>query len=182
MAGLLPLALRAEESAVSAITFENFEPAKLSAAIFAESNRVRAAHKLPQLRQQNELRVAADEQASAMALQLRVTHAGPYARKSTAWARVQHTGLEPEMVAENVSAISLPKPESGETWDADYEKLAAYIVQAWLDSPAHRVNLLSRALTHLGCSARLARVPMGAVRVFSAQVFSRQKSPLASAR
>ncbi len=178
----LPLALRAEESAAGRITFENFEPGKLGTAIFTESNRVRAAHKLPRLRPQNELRAAADQQAGAMALQLRSTHVGPYARQGNAWARVQHAGLEPDVVAENVSGITLPKLDSEEMWAADYEKLAAYIVRAWLDSPSHRANLLNRQMTHLGCAARLARVPLGAVRVFSAQVFSRQPGRLATAR
>ncbi len=54
-------------------------------------------------------------------------------------------------------------------------------VREWLESPGHRVNLLSRDVTPLGCATRLVRVPVGPPRVFAVQVFARPKSGRGSA-
>lgn len=175
LAGLLAPALAAKE-APRRITVDTFEPARLGAAIFAETNRVRALHQRPKLRPQSELSAAAADHAGTMALRLRPTHEGPFSGRENAWERVKSAGLEPEVVTENVSAISLPVSDSPETWADGYEPLAAVIVQAWMESPGHRKNLLSRDVTHLGCAARLARVPASPARVFSVQVFCRPKN------
>ena len=172
---LLPLAGQAADVA-SKITVENFDATRLGAAIFAESNRVRRQHGRARLRDRAELRAAADGQASAMAFQLRAVHTGPFTGQHSAWQRVEREGLEPEVVTENVSMISVPTAASGESWGDDYGRLAAEIVRAWLDSPGHRQNLLSGEVTTMGCAARLARVPAGPNRVFSAQVFCRPLS------
>lgn len=62
------------------------------------------------------------------------------------------------------------------SWSDSYEALAQVFVREWLESPGHRVNLLSRDVTPLGCAARLVRVPVGPPRVFAVQVFARPKS------
>jgi uncharacterized protein YkwD len=111
-----------------------------------------------------------------MALRLKVSHDTPFAGRATAWERVQRAGMAAERVTENVAAISLPTEASGERWADSYEALAAVFVREWLESPGHRVNLLSREVTLLGCAARLARVPVGPPRVFAVQVFARPKS------
>ena len=49
-------------------------------------------------------------------------------------------------------------------------------MREWLESPGHRVNLLSRDVTPLGCAARLVRVPVGPPRVSAVQVFARLKA------
>ncbi len=176
--GLAPLALRAraqDRARASKITWENFDAAKLGAAIFAESNRVRREQKRSELRLRAELHAAADEQATTMALRLRISHDGPFAGGRTAWERVKQAGLEAEVVTENVAAISLPTEASEEKWGDTYEALAAVFVREWMESPGHRKNLLSREVTQLGCAARAARVPAGPPRVFAAQVFARPK-------
>jgi uncharacterized protein YkwD len=170
----LPFALRGEERA-RAITVENFDAAKLGAAIFAESNRARMAEKRARFLPHAQLDAAAADQAVTMAARLRSSHEGPFTGRHNALERVRQAGLEPELVAENVSAISQPTVDSGETWADDYERLAAVIVKEWMNSPGHRRNLLRRDLTHLGCAARLARVPASPPRVFSVQVFCRPK-------
>jgi uncharacterized protein YkwD len=174
LAIIFPIALRAEGRA-SKITVANFDPAKLGAAIFAESNRVRRAEKRARFLPQAELETAAADQAGTMAARLRSSHEGPFTGQRNAFERVRLAGLEPEVVAENVSAISLPTADSGETWSDDYERLAEAIVKQWLNSPGHRRNLLRRDLTHLGCAARLAQVPASPPVVFSVQVFCRPK-------
>jgi len=170
--GTVPLgsALRAAER-TRVITVENFDAARLGAALFAASNRVRVGEQRSKLLPMAELDAAAADQAGTMAARLRPSDEGPFAGSGDAFARVKLAGLTPEIVAENVSAISLPAPESGETWADDYERLAAEIVREWMQSPGHRRNLLRRDVTHLGCAARMARTPMDPARVFSVQAF-----------
>jgi uncharacterized protein YkwD len=176
LVGLVPLGagLRAAERR-RVITVENFDAARLGAAIFAASNQARAGEKRSKLLPLAALDAAAADQAGTMAARLRPSHEGPFAGSGDALARVKLAGLTPEIVAENVSAISLPPPESGETWADDYALLAAEVVREWMQSPGHRRNLLRREVTHLGCAARLARTPMDPARVFSVQVFFRPK-------
>ena len=157
------------------ITVENFDAVRLGAAIFTASNRARAGEKRIKLRPSPELDAAAADQAGTMAARLRPSHEGPFAGSFDVLARVKQAGLTPAIVAENVSAISLPALETGETWADDYERLAAEIVQEWMQSPGHRRNLLRGDVTHLGCAARMARTPMDPARVFSVQVFFRAK-------
>lgn len=174
--GVVPVAsaLRAAERRPE-ITVENFDTVRLGTAIFAASNRARAGEKRSKLLPLAELDVAAADQAGTMAARLRPSHEGPFAGGGDALARVKRAGLTPDIVAENVSAISLLDPESGERWIDDYDHLAAEIVRGWMQSPGHRRNLLRRDVTHLGCAARMARTPMDPARVFSVQVFFRAK-------
>lgn len=174
--GVVPVAsaLRAAER-TRVITVENFDAARLGAAIFAASNRARAGEKRSKLLSMVELDAAAADQAGTMAARLRPSHEGPFAGSGDAFARVKQAGLTPEFVAENVSAISLLDPDSGERWTDDYDQLAEEIVRGWMQSPGHRRNLLRRDVTHLGCAARMARTPMDPARVFSVQVFFRPK-------
>jgi hypothetical protein len=67
---------------------------------------------------------------------------------------------------------------------AVFSALAQVFVREWLESPGHRVNLLNRDMTLLGCAARLARVPVGPPRVFAVQVFAptEVRSPVGVAR
>jgi len=147
----------------------------MGAAIFVENNRARAAEKRARLLPQAQLDAAAADQAVTMAARSRPSHDGPFAGRRNAMERVRQAGLAPELVAENVSAIRLSTTDSGETWANDYERWAEVIVKKWMNSPGHRRNLLRRDVTHLGCAARLARVPSSPPRVFSVQVFCRPK-------
>ncbi|MBC7365387.1 MAG: hypothetical protein H7343_01030 [Undibacterium sp.] len=88
----------------------------MGAAIFAESNRARVAEKRARRLPQAALDAAAADQAVTMAAQLRPSHDGPFAGRRNAFEHVQQAGLDPELVAENVSAISLPAADSGATW------------------------------------------------------------------
>ena len=84
----LPLAARGEERA-RAITVENFDAAKLGAAIFAESNRARMAEKRARFLPHAQLDTAAADQAVTMAARLRPSHDGPFAGRSNALERVR---------------------------------------------------------------------------------------------
>ena len=72
LVGVVPLgsALRAAER-TRVITVENFDAARLGAALFAASNRARAGEKRIKLRPLAELDAAAADQAGTMAARLR---------------------------------------------------------------------------------------------------------------
>jgi len=148
---------------------EHLAPAQLSAALLAETNRVRAEHGLRPLKPLAALAAAADDQAAFMALSYSLRHDCPVSGQRDAVERVQRHGLMPSTVAENVlftgfAPLAEPAPSCAE--------LAAGMVAQWMSSPGHRANILNPALTHGGCSARRATFIGGTVGYYSAQVFA----------
>lgn len=150
-----------------------FEPALLSQEIFTETNRVRVEFHLHPFAPNAALDAAADEQTSYMALVQRAAHNNPVPGEHNVSERLQHEGVLAVHVGENAimkSALRLgsPEPEFG------YAEYARILVDAWMNSPDHRANILNPAFTELGCSARLAHgVLEGDQRIFSIQVFIR---------
>jgi uncharacterized protein YkwD len=98
------------------------------------------------------LAVAADGQAAMLALRIHSGHDNPLANHGDPSARVEQTGLAAGVVAENVPTLGVRNRESGRAYT--YRELAVVIVQAWMDSPGHRANLLDPALHYLGCGTR----------------------------
>lgn len=143
-------------------------PAQLEAAIFAETNRVRRVHHCRPLRPLRELAAAAADQASYMALMHRAEHQNVLRDQNDVLERVLRHGLRPAEVAENVA--SQPAVHDGRA--ATAEEMAASLVDAWMHSPGHRENLLSRKFTHLGCAARVVAALGRTEFVFGAQVFA----------
>ncbi|MDB6094953.1 MAG: SCP-like extracellular [Verrucomicrobia bacterium] len=158
---------------VSVVNPTEITPARLSAALFLETNRVRRAHGCQPLRPLPELAAAADDQATYMALTLHAVHESGFYRQRTVVDRVQRRGLKPAAVAENVA--SQPALRDGQP--ADCSSIAASLVEAWMNSPGHRANLLNREFTHVGCAARLAPGFGHIEYVFGAQVFSKILPP-----
>lgn len=148
-------------------------PAGLTAALLAETNRVRREHGCRPLRPMRELNAAADDQATYMALTLHAAHANVLYGQATVLERVHRHGLEPAMVAENVAS----QPAARDAGPSACAVIAAGLVEAWMNSPGHRANLLNRDFTHLGCAARIAPGFADTEYVFGAQVFSRLRSP-----
>lgn len=175
------------------LDWDGFDAPLLAAAIFHETNRVRAAHACRRLRWYRGLAAAADLQASMNAFTGTSTHANPLAGRGDVEQRVRGAGITPRVIAENVAMApvrTLP-PHGAQRLSVDddghrtvrdpetntelrwptYAELAARIVQQWMDSPGHRANLLSRAYTHLACGASMARAPNGVEQVYAVQVF-----------
>ncbi len=107
-----------------------------------------------------------------MALMLRAEHSNPVPGEGTVADRVLATGLSVDRVAENVLMVPARLAARSPGLGYSYEELAAFLVQAWLDSPPHRANLLDPGFAFLGCAARIAHGVPGDQRVFAAQVFS----------
>ena len=154
------------------VELDSFNAARLASAVFAESNRVRAAHHRRRLASDPRLETAANDQAAFMAMVLRSTHENFLAKSRTPLDRVLRAGLRPQRVAENVAMMS--------THRRSYAELAVVLVQAWMDSPGHRANLLSREVTHFACAARVARMVNGDEVVFATQVFVRADTSFAA--
>ena len=143
-------------------------PERLKAALLAETNRVRRQFGCRPLRTQEELNAAADDQATWMAMRLSAGHDNPFYGKHDVSERVLRHGYRPTAVAENVAS----QPAMVEGDRSSCEAIAARLVEAWLNSPGHRANLLNRSFTRLGCGARIVAGYGGTDYVFGAQVFS----------
>jgi uncharacterized protein YkwD len=153
-------------------SLEGFDHALLGRAMFEETNRVRAANGVRPLAPSAPLDAAADDQASWMALVFRAQHDNPIPGEHDALERAEHAGLAALRVGENAIMVPLRPPAGSPQADYTYRALAAYIVDSWMGSPAHRANLLDPGYRHLGCAARAAHgVLPGDQRVFATQVF-----------
>jgi uncharacterized protein YkwD len=147
--------------------------AELAASLLAETNRIRAQHKLRPLRPIPELNAAADDQARYMALRLTTTHENVFVGQETVGERVRRHGLAPTSLGENVASIPVRRVGDSSLADA----IANGLVEAWLKSPGHRANLLSGQFTHVGGAIRLASGLSGVEYAFGAQVFATATKP-----
>lgn len=155
-----------------AVSLDEPDTAVLASAIFTETNRARAANGVPPLRRIGELDSAADEQALHMALVLHLEHSNPIPGEGTVAERVTRTGFQASRVAENAAMWPAKPPAASGREAFTYSQLAAELVQGWLDSPGHRLNLLDPGSTCIGCAARFARNGLGETMVFAAQDFA----------
>lgn len=151
------------------VTVANFDRDLLGREIFRASNEARLQHDAAPLKPEPRLVAAADEQAAMLAIRIHGGHDNPLPNQGDPLARVVQAGLHPGMVAENAATLSARNRNAGR--DYTYRELAAAIVQAWMDSPGHRANLLSPQFQYLGCSARAAFLPPDDPRVYAIQVF-----------
>ncbi len=181
------------ELAAQRVSWETFDADLLSATVFAETNRVRRQFGLKRLHALPGLRGAAEVQAFTNAITGVASHDNPLAGRANAWERVRRQGLRPGMVLENVAVTLVRQPESGGAvrivvaddgtrtrrddltgerlpWPT-YAELAERIVQQWMNSPPHRLNLLNSEARYLACGTELARSPLGGEIVHSIQVF-----------
>ena len=143
-------------------------PARLGAALLAETNRVRRAHGCRPLRPLPELNDAANDQAAYMALFRHADHGNALNGQANVLERVLRHGIRPVTVAENVAS----QPSAVDGTPLSSATLAANLVEAWMSSPGHRANLLNRKFTHFGCAARVMPVIGHSEYVFAVQVFA----------
>ena len=195
---------RSEAEPVSAaavqrvVGWEDFDGALLSAAIFAETNRVRAEHDLRPLRPYARLRGAADLQAFMNAITGVATHDNPLAGQGRAWDRVRAKGIDPSIVMENVlvtlvrsadsgGSVRVERREDGSRVRLDdetgsvlrwptYGELARRVVALWMGSPTHRINILNTQVRYLACGVAMNRNSLGGELLHAAQVFMDKES------
>ena len=97
---------------------------------------------------------------------MQVQHGSLLRGQATVGDRVRRHGADGSAVAENVASTTLFEP--AEEFTA--AKIAATLVEQWMNSPGHRETLLDRRLTHFGGSVRLSRLG-GQWSAYGVQVF-----------
>lgn len=170
----------------------SFDRALLATAIFHESNRVRRQLGLRPYLRLPKLDEAADLEAAVGRATQPPSHINPFPGIGTPLQRVEHVGLKPREVAENIALLSIydidpsvgvgvtvrkgrrqfVHPETGENLKAaTYRGFAAKVVEAWMKSPGHRANLANPNLLYLGCSVQPTVTVTGVDSLFCVQVF-----------
>ena len=177
LAGFWPLRGAADSpppSAAAALAGRaEFRGADFAAALLAETNRVRRSQGRPALTPSSDLDAAADDQAAINSLRLVASHDSPVKGQATPQDRLSNHGVNAVLCAENVASIpvgdgEVPLPAG---------QIAAALVDAWMNSPGHRANLLNRSMTHLGCAIRVTRGPNHTWYAFGVQDFARLRPP-----
>ena len=142
------------DAASQLIDVQHFQAGLLAQEVFRETNAIRAREGLAALKPEARLAAAASEQAAVLALRIHSGHDNPLAHHGDPYARVLQEGLPAGQVGENAATLGTRDSATNRTYT--YREMAAVIVQAWMDSPGHRANLLSPAFHYLGCGTRAA--------------------------
>lgn len=183
------------QAACAAVLSDPIDPAALdepllARAIFDETNRVRAQLGLKPFRAEPKLNEAAETQARIGAVFRPPSHTNPFPLIATPLDRVKFAGLEPERVAENIAQLSIYDVPSGTSIyylkndhtlrderngepvrSHTYTTFARAIVEAWMNSPGHRENLVNTKLRYLGCAAKMSRSQDDIPMIFAVQAF-----------
>ena len=143
-------------------------PSTADAAIRAEVNYHRCRAGLAPLKQADGLRRVASRHALWMAKSRSLSHKSSTPGQSTTLARIKSSGLKIRAGSENIGYLGRFQFGNGAFRITDasgcgfaaangaaipphsYASLARSIVQLWMDSPAHRRNILDRKVTRVG--------------------------------
>ncbi len=174
---------------------DSFDAELLEAAVFHETNRVRADHDLPALRADAAAASAARRHSKWMLYHGRLSHLGKESddgKRSSPMDRVQAVGISPSTVAENVAFSFRLEYESGRqvyvrqrggrkvfSYKPDgralpartYGSFAKSVVQQLMNSPEHRENILLKDINHAGMGSALEKTGDGMDRIFVTQKF-----------
>ena len=175
------------------IVFERVDLDLLGAAIFHETNRRRASHKLRPLAFDPATERAANLQAQIMAKTGEISHENPEDPKhATLEKRLDAVGLKPRFAAENLAYTFAVQYRSGDRLyvrDENGHKIFSYrpdgpplrphtyagfakaVVDQWMASPGHRRNLLHQEPKFLGVGCRATTDGSGLPMVYCCQVF-----------
>jgi uncharacterized protein YkwD len=176
------------------IDMKNIDYFLLHAAIFYETNRVRAQFGLPRFRHSYNLEMAAKSHSSDMVNLNFFDHQSPIIQKRTVVDRLEQVGLANGYMAENIAYITgiqrdpertiyTPQHNNG-YFSHEYQgrpipnhtylSLAREVVRQWMASEGHRKNILNPVYRYLGCGAELYKDPSfyGMARFKITQYFS----------
>ena len=112
----------------------------LAEEILRLTNEESAKQGLPPLARHDALEHAAFDHSQEMRSLNYFSHTSPTAGKSTTRQRVNQYGVNPQMVAENIFECS----------GYQVQETAKYAVEAFMESPLHRKNVLNPEATHIG--------------------------------
>lgn len=157
----------------------NFHESLLAAAIFRETNRLRADHNLPAFLPEEKASEAARLHARWMARTHRLSHDEPSGRgtPTTSFDRLVQQGLRPHIAAENIAYNLVPNITPGRlfytrlvedqkvySYQPDgpplrahtYDDFARVMLAQWMRSPPHRAHIVDPEVRFLGVGAALA--------------------------
>jgi len=155
------------------IDMQNIDYFLLHAAIFFETNRVRAQFGLPRLQHSYNLELAAKSYSSDMVDLDFFDHQSPIVEKRTVVDRLEQVGLANGYMAENIAYITgirrhpdrtIYTPQQNDGYfsheykgrpipNHTYLSLAREVVRQWMASEGHRKNILNPVYKYLGCGA-----------------------------
>jgi len=145
--------------AKNAINPFEFDSEKLGLLILDEVNRVRKRQNRGVLQPDNLLFNAAIEQNDYILKEGKLTHIQKNSSdKKTVADRVKLYDGDYDMVGENLQYQGFTIAKKGRKHTIiymSYEQLATKIVQAWVSSPAHYKNMLTKEFTHAGTAVAL---------------------------
>ena len=153
-----------EEDAPASLEMEETQTASLemSEALAGEilrlTNQERAEHGLSPLARHQALESAAAEHSHEIRELNYFSHTSPTAGKATPRQRVNQHGINPQMVAENIFECS----------GYDIESTARLTVEAFMESPGHRKNVLNPSATHIGVGFVATNGTVSVTQVFGA--------------
>ena len=149
-----PNAVEAQESTSASVELTD----ALANEILRLTNQERADHGLAPLARHQALENAAAEHSQEMRELNYFSHTSPTAGKATTRQRVNQYGINPQMVAENIFECS----------GYDIELTARFAVEAFMQSPGHRQNVLNPSATHIGVGFVATNGTVSVTQVFGA--------------
>lgn len=149
-----PNAVEAQESTSASVEMTD----ALANEILRLTNQERADHGLAPLARHQALENAAAEHSQEMRELNYFSHTSPTAGKATTRQRVNQYGINPQMVAENIFECS----------GYDLELTARFAVEAFMQSPGHRQNVLNPSATHIGVGFVATNGTVSVTQVFGA--------------
>lgn len=172
----------------------------LAAAVFHQTNLARRDHGLAPLHHDPRLDRAADMQARSMRKHHYVGHENTF-DQDLRWpmARVLATGYVPRAVSENVAQVFRARYDPPQLYyrvrgpagtvfsftpDGEepipphtYASFARFVVQAWMESPEHRENILRPQSRELGTAVRFRDLDDDLDKAYAVQVFAQPMQP-----
>jgi len=145
-------------------------------AVFKETNRHRERLGAKKLRFNRGLQEPAELHTKEMIELNYFSHTSPVSENGTLMQRIRRSGIRNGIAGENIAIHPLMKTQevvfnkrvasvqttAGYAWrnegvEYTYEEFAVDLVNRWLNSPAHRFNILNRQFRLLGISSTLTR-------------------------
>jgi uncharacterized protein YkwD len=133
---------------------------ELAEEVLRLTNQERAEHGLAPLARHQALESAAVGHSQEMRTLNYFSHTSPTAGKNTTRQRVNQYGVNPMLVAENIFECS----------GYDVELTAKFAVEAFMQSPGHRHNLLNPTATHIGVGFVQTNGTVSVTQVFAAGI------------
>ena len=169
----------------------------LASLVLEETNRVRAAAGRGELMWLEPLAIAAGDHAAAMTRHGFFDHTNSFdPAQRTLGDRMARVGVRSPAIAENIAMTFSVDFTAMRDWmrrgagkgpapravQHTYRSFGRSLVQQWMDSPAHRVNILNGRMRHLGLGFATMRDSKGLDRFYCVQEFCAPERSMAMRR